>query len=79
VYDLGVPNSPFHHASMGFPQYASLSVLLASRILTLIKDSGASDLEAGAALGVVHSLLPTLAIQTVPEHIANALEGHPDE
>jgi hypothetical protein len=45
---------------------ANMSMLLATRILELIDDSGAAQTEAYAALGVVQCLLPMLDISKIP-------------
>jgi len=42
-----------------------ISMVLARQMLTLVEESGASQLEAVAALGVVQSILPTLPISLV--------------
>jgi hypothetical protein len=43
----------------------NLPILLASRIVAMIEDSGAAQTEVLAALGVVYSLLPTLRISVI--------------
>jgi hypothetical protein len=43
----------------------SISIPLAERIIELIKDSGATQVEALCALGVVRSVMPTLNIRAV--------------
>lgn len=47
----------------------TLSMALAQRILEIIQESGASQVESIAALGVVGSLLPTLNIPAIQEEV----------
>ncbi len=52
---------------------ANLSIMLASRFIEFIEDSGAAQIEVLAALGIVQSLLPTLGISAVIEDDAAPL------
>lgn len=45
----------------------TVPVILASRIVAIIEDSGAAETEALLALGIVRSVLPTLGISAVSE------------
>ncbi len=45
----------------------SVALLLASRMLELIEESGAAETEVYAAMGVVKNLLPLMGISRVPE------------
>ncbi len=44
----------------------NLTMLLASRLLEVIEESGAAQTEVLAAIGVVQCLLPTLDISAIP-------------
>jgi hypothetical protein len=49
-----------------FVQSPNMSILLTARILFMIQDSGASQMEAFCALDAVKALLPSAGISHVP-------------
>jgi hypothetical protein len=59
--------------SEGAADETPMSIVLTNRIIAAVLASGASQLEAFAALGAVRELLPSLAVSLVPNAESSSL------